>query len=137
MIKANRNDGKCKYSKPPAWQTHESLRALIIGDQAGLSFIPNFKFTKESILLEMWMDSKIFLLKLFFSLSRIIMETVLHFIRLEIREVPLHKVSCSWTHFLSFLLVWPIYWSFWSLVGIEYTTLLLNNFCKTLNIFRA
>ena len=71
MAKANRNFGKYKYSKPLAWKTHESLRSLISGDQAGLSFIPNFKFTKESILLEMWMDSKIFLFKLFFSLSRI------------------------------------------------------------------
>ena len=64
MTKANRNYGKCKYSKAKTWQTHESLRSLIIGDQAGLSFIPNFKFTKESILFEIWMDSNIFLLKL-------------------------------------------------------------------------
>ena len=54
MTKANRNYGKCKYSNARVWQTHGSLRSLIIGDQAGLSFIPNFKFTKESILFESW-----------------------------------------------------------------------------------
>ena len=42
MTKANRNYGKCKYSTPSPWQTHENLRSSILGDQAGLSFVPNF-----------------------------------------------------------------------------------------------
>ena len=38
-------------AKPKVWK-HESFNIKIVGDQAGFSFIPNFRFTRKSILFD-------------------------------------------------------------------------------------